>query len=78
MEKESFWDFPHSSKLDVLREDRHSRIICAALADPLTNLDQDDHDWIVFGEEEALLIQVSSSYLRIVLQWYYQILRLFN
>lgn len=74
---ESFWDFPHSSKLDVLREDRHSAIIRKALADPTTQINYDNHDWIVFGEEEALLIQASSCYLRIVLYWYYQLLHLF-
>ena len=77
-EIDSFWDFPHSSKLDVLREDRHAGIICKALADPVTAIEQDNSDWILYGNEEALLVQPSSCYLRIVLLWYYRMVRLFT
>lgn len=74
---ESFWIFPHSSKLDVLRENKHYPIIKRALSDPITQIEPDSGDWILYGNEEALLVQPSSCYLRIVMFVYYQIIELF-
>lgn len=74
---ESFWDFPHSSKLDVLKEPRHAAIIRKALADQGTQINPEGREWMLFGEEEALLVQCSSCYLRILLHWYYQVIYLF-
>lgn len=76
---ESFWDFPHSSKIDVLKEKRHSQTISEALADRQTQIKPERNStWCIYGEEEALLVQPSSYYLRILLFWYYQILVIFS
>ena len=75
---ESFWNFPHASKIDVLKEPRHAVIINKALADQDTGIMPEGSDWMVFGEEEALLIQCSSFYLRIILHWYYELYHLFT
>jgi len=73
----SFWDFSHSSKIDVLKEARHYPIVKRALFDQSTNIEPVNGDWLISGKEEALLIQASSCYLRIALFIYYQLVILF-
>jgi hypothetical protein len=72
--KESFWDFPSCSKIDVLEEPQHALIIYNALQDDLTVVEPSTGtDWCLYGKEEALLVQPSSYYLKIILFLYYKL-----
>lgn len=75
---ESFWDFPHSSKIDVLVEKRHSHIIHNALRDEWTCIEPMNRDWIIFGGGDGLLIEPSSFYLHTLLFMYYKLTGLFG
>jgi len=77
IENESFWPLAHSSKADVLQETKHSYIIYRALNDPITQIEPDGSDWIIYSNEEALLVRPSSCYMKIMLLWYHQLLNLF-
>lgn len=71
MNTDSFWDFPHSAKYDEIREDRHMHLLWGALADPLTGIDKVDREtYILFGENEALLIRPKSLSVWVGLELY--------
>lgn len=53
----SFWNFPHHTKWDALKEPQHSHLIYAALRDVNTDIEkQEDGNYILFGDKEALLV----------------------
>lgn len=55
----TFWKFPHWSKLDQLHEFRHSHIISDALWDEMTQIEQiDRRRFVLYGKEQALLVVV--------------------
>ncbi len=67
----SFWNFPKSCKYDVLTEERHVHLIHGALCDPQTKLEKVDHDFLMYGDEEALLVKKpNSAPLRLALHLY--------
>jgi hypothetical protein len=71
--KNSFWNLPKHSKLDILREGEfnHSEVIIRALADEETNVEFIDKDtYSIYGTEEGLLIQAVSPVFRIGLLLY--------
>lgn len=58
----SFWDFDQASKLDILREEKHLHVIVAALQDSHTRVMKNDHgSFVLYGKEDALLVQACSS-----------------
>lgn len=76
MSNKSFWDFAASCKYDVLREDRHSHLIKAALADEDTGVEPSpEGGFVLFGKEEALLVRPVSFALRCGLFLFYTFLR---
>lgn len=76
IDNESFWPLAHSSKADVLQESKHSYIILRALNDPVTQIEPDGSDWILYSNEEALLVRPSSCYLKIVMLWYCHLMQI--
>lgn len=74
----SFWNFPKSCKYDVLVEERHIHLIHGALCDPQTRIENlENHDFLVYGDEEALLIKKpTSAPLRLALYLYSALLSL--
>lgn len=62
-----FWKLPHCSKLGILREDRHSRIILDALRDAETGIEETEPEsFTLYGKavDEALLVNPQSTALR--------------
>ena len=64
---DEFWSkLPSCSKLDVLDERRHNRVIVSILKDPSTDIEQVNRtDYSLYGREEAVLIQPKALALRI-------------
>ena len=61
----------------MLEEPRHALIIYRALNDPDTIVEPgvgNDPDWCFYGPEEALLVQPSSTYLKILLFIYHNLI----
>jgi hypothetical protein len=60
-----FWDFDECSKRDVLSETKHLPLILGALNDRETRIDSvDPGTFILYGEEQALLISPQNVVLR--------------
>lgn len=62
-----FWKLPHCSKLGILREDRHSRIILDALRDAGTGIEETEPAiYTLYGlaVDEALLVHPQSTAMR--------------
>ncbi len=71
--KTKFWDFPSSSKIDVLDEKHHAPLIAGALMDAETQIDTIEDGFILYGEEEALLFRP-----RTLVMWFpVELLRIF-
>jgi len=69
---DSFWNLSKSCKWDVIRADRHIHIIHGAMCDPETGIEPCDHDFLLYGEEEALLLkEPASPPLRLALSLYH-------
>lgn len=64
-----FWKLPHCSKLGILREDRHSRIVLDALRDVDTGIEEDEDSYTLYGlaVDEALLFHPHSTAMRLTL-----------
>lgn len=75
-----FWhDMPHSAKWDVLQESRHMHLIESALGDCETGLEPvDRHNYMLYGKEEALLVDSPSFILRVGLDLYRAFLCVIN
>lgn len=69
-----FWDFPHWSKLDVLKEGPYDDTIEWALTDSETKVGDeiDDTRTVIYGDEQALLVQHNS----ITLRWTLRLIKL--
>jgi hypothetical protein len=66
----SFWDFNPWDKYDVI-EEKHLHLLTGALRDSETNIDQLDHStFILYGKQEALLLQTKNKILKWTLQLY--------
>lgn len=52
----SWWNFPHDSKIDVLQEPAHTHHILSALSDEETSIQyNNDGSYTLYGRQEALL-----------------------
>lgn len=69
-----WWNFENYSKIDVLKEPRHNHLILQALRDADTRVTVEDGSYILYAEEEALLININSPALRLLLFLYYTFL----
>lgn len=68
----SFWEFPRSSKLDILDERRHVAVYLAAFKDRDTDIEQVDHDsYTLYGKDEALLANPQHKLLQLIFVVYY-------
>ena len=68
----SFWDFPRSSKLDILDERRHTHIYLAAFKDSETDIvEVDRNNYTLYGKDEALLATPQHKLLQLVFMVYY-------
>ena len=57
----SFWDIPADSKIDILREGRHDQHLVDAINDLETCVEESPNDkYILYGKEQALLVDVST------------------
>lgn len=66
-----FWDFERWSKIDVLSEPQHRNLICKALKDNCTGVEQADRtNFILYGPQEALLVKPATFSVRIGLFLY--------
>lgn len=71
MHNDCFWNFPHHCKYDVLDEKRHAHLLVGALKDRCTRLDRVDRNtFILYGDDEAVLIKPKSLVVRIALELY--------
>ena len=62
MEERGFWDFKACSKIDVLREDRHSHLLNCAIIDEGTKIQQiKPRTFMIYGEDSALLFTPTQS-----------------
>lgn len=62
IKKGSFWDFEPCSKQDVLYERRHTHVVCAAIEDEDTCAEEVYNGWILYGPEEALLVETPRNF----------------
>lgn len=66
---DTFWQFEHCSKIDVLDEQAHLRLILAALRDKNTSVEQIDRQtFSLVGPDQAILVQPVSSLLILTLR----------
>lgn len=74
--EDCFWQFDPATKWNVLKEPRHHHLIIAALEDRCTGIERvDRHTYMVYGEEEALLLRPTTLVMRIALELYAAFLR---
>lgn len=66
-----WWNFENYSKIDVLKEPRHNHLILRALRDAETRITVEDTSFILYAEEEALLVNINSPALRLLLFLYH-------
>lgn len=70
MEK-GFWDLRHCSKLDILDERIHARVIGEVLEDPITEIEViRPGTFSLIGPEEALLISPDEPHLLMTFMLY--------
>jgi hypothetical protein len=63
----NFWDFPSSSKRNVLTA-KHAPIICQALEDKQTRIDLVDAGlFMLYSEEESLLVKTTDPIIQTLL-----------
>lgn len=75
----SFWDLPHSSKMNELREGRHDHLIDAAFNDSQTWVARvDNTTFMLYGPDEALLLRPQSLFLRVGCELYCCLTKLFS
>lgn len=71
MDKQTFWNFERWSKIDILSEPQHRNLICKALRDNDTGVEQADRsNFILYGPQEALLVKPVTFSVRIGLFLY--------
>ena len=66
-----FWNFPRSSKLDILDDRRHVHIYLSAFRDPETQIEAVDREsYCLYGLDEALLAEPRHPFLKLAFAIY--------
>lgn len=68
------WQLEASSKIDVLEEPSHTHLIMKFLGDQETGIERNkDSSYVLYGNEEAVLVIPSKGVTRLLLFWIYMI-----
>lgn len=73
IDNKPFWHFKACSKLDILTQPLHDNVMVTALADPETNIEKIDHDYCLFGAEEALLARPTTPLFKLSFMIYFML-----
>lgn len=70
IEHECWWKFPGCSKIDVLEENKHPKQIICALRDPCTQISISNGRYVLYDEDQALLVVPHRFSLQMILFLY--------
>jgi hypothetical protein len=65
-----FWDFPRHSKLGILNERLHVKVMLDALQDAETCIEPIEKGYCLYGETEALIAYPQTAVLRLCFMIY--------